>query len=650
MYLKSFTIKHFRTISELSLQFKKGVNIIIGENNTGKSAIIDALRICLGYGKQWRDIYITKNDFFIPSDNTAPISNIIEFDMDFEIEEDSERYLFIELLSQDKENPLIQNIQLHFRYTVEVSSQNRPIKWKVWGGDNEGQIPSVDTLQLFYFTYLDPLRDAVEKLKPHTYGNKVASLFSQIVKFGSDHENPDIDLNDDKKKELSSVFKDELENEAKDWSKLIKYGESKVKSHLKSSSIEGKNSEIDFSFLPYEFEDIIKNIEVKATVGNTSGVNKKLLSLKHNGLGDNNLIYSATVLGDLINRKAVDPDYYYALLIEEPEAHLHPQKQNTFFNYLNKLNKEIKGIQVFITSHSPTITAKADLECIIVLQRQENRIASFSVTNSPLDPNNIKYLSKFLDVTKSQLFFSNGTILVEGISEALLLPSLAKKAGFDLDKYGVEIVNVDGVAFEHFAKLFNSTDNEKRLFARCSLLTDNDKGFIKYGNLKVDSLIDDNKAKEIFKELKEKGIVDRLDRIQKIDISETSYVGSSLKSKIEEILLEHKDKNSPRADNADQLEKGNLKTYLADYTFEVELYNAGCNKNTIVTVFNRMKDRKKPLNITNTADEFIYRVKDEKSEFAHALSIHLDDNKADFDTFTVPSYIENAIKWVINGE
>ena len=65
MYLKSFTIKHFRTISELSLQFKKGVNIIIGENNTGKSAIIDALRICLGYGKQWRDIYITKNDFFI---------------------------------------------------------------------------------------------------------------------------------------------------------------------------------------------------------------------------------------------------------------------------------------------------------------------------------------------------------------------------------------------------------------------------------------------------------------------------------------------------------------------------------------------------------------------------------------------------------
>ena len=650
MYLKSFTIKHFRTISELSLQFKKGVNIIIGENNTGKSAIIDALRICLGYGKQWRDIYITKNDFFIPSDNTTPISNIIEFDMVFEIEEVSERYLFIELLSQDKEDSSKQNIQLHFRYTVEASSHNRPIKWKIWGGDNEGQIPSVDTLQLFYLTYLDPLRDAVEKLKPHAYGNKVASLFSQIVKFGTDHLNPDIDLNDDKKQELSSVFKDELENEEKDWNKLIKYGESKVKSHLESTSIEGKNSEIDFSFLPYEFEDIIKNIEVKATVGNTSGVNKKLLSLKHNGLGDNNLIYSATVLGDLINRKAVDPDYYYALLIEEPEAHLHPQKQNTFFNYLNKLNKDIKGVQVFITSHSPTITAKADLECIIVLQRQDNRIASFSVTNSPLDPTNIKYLSKFLDVTKSQLFFSNGTILVEGISETLLLPSLAKKAGFDLDKYGIEIVNVDGVAFEHFAKLFNSADNEKRLFARCSLITDNDKGFIKYWNLKVDSLIDEDKAKEIFKELKNKDIIDRLDRIQKTDVSETSYAYNTLKNKIEEILSEHKEKNSERADNADLLKSGNLKTYLADFTFEVELYNAGSNKNTIITVFNRMKDRKKPLNCTNTADEFLYRIKDEKSEFAHALSIHLDDNKAAFDTFTVPSYIENAIKWVIKGE
>ena len=51
MYIKQFNIKNFRVFDEISLLFNKGINIIIGENNSGKTAIIDALRICSGYGK-----------------------------------------------------------------------------------------------------------------------------------------------------------------------------------------------------------------------------------------------------------------------------------------------------------------------------------------------------------------------------------------------------------------------------------------------------------------------------------------------------------------------------------------------------------------------------------------------------------------------
>ena len=85
----------------------------------------------------------------------------------------------------------------------------------------------------------------------------------------------------------------------------------------------------------------------------------------YGGLGENNLIYSAAVLGDLKNRREEEKEHYYALLIEEPEAHLHPQKQNTFFNYLDSLRDF--GVQIFITSHSPTITAKSELDNILVL-------------------------------------------------------------------------------------------------------------------------------------------------------------------------------------------------------------------------------------------------------------------------------------------
>ena len=135
----------------------------------------------------------------------------------------------------------------------------------------------------------------------------------------------------------------------------------------------------------------------------------------------------------------MEKEAYIALLIEEPEAHLHPQLQNIFFNYLNKLNKS--GFQIFVTSHSPTITAKADLDSLIVLQEQEDKIFALSIKKTNLDDSNKNICANswmlggdrngdfHSQLTKSQLFFSNGVILVEGISEALLLPVFSKIMG-----------------------------------------------------------------------------------------------------------------------------------------------------------------------------------------------------------------------------
>ena len=135
------------------------------------------------------------------------------------------------------------------------------------------------------------------------------------------------------------------------------------------------------------------------------------------------------------------------------------------------------GFQIFVSSHSPTITAKADLDSLIVLQDQENEITSLSIKKSNLDEINKKYLQKFLDVTKCQLFFANGVILVEGISEALLIPVFSEIIGTDysIEKKGVELINLNGVAFEHFGKLFNPDDPGIRLNCRCAILTDDDR-------------------------------------------------------------------------------------------------------------------------------------------------------------------------------
>ena len=324
------------------------------------------------------------------------------------------------------------------------------------------------------FVYLSPLRDAENALRPVRW-NRLGELFSNIM---FDKEGKIIDQQ--KREELATKVTSFYQND-NDWKNLIESGKDKINEHLNETSIEGKEQNIDIDFLPFEFRRIVDNLRIQLPFFKDFEIKgdlkkQKYLQISQNGLGYNNLLYIATVLGDLTNKKEyVEPEAYYSLLMEEPEAHLHPQLQKIFFHYMNKLNK--KGIQIFITSHSPTITAKVDLNSLIILQNQRRKINSSSLRNSELEPKNRKFLAKFLDVTKSQLFFSNGTILVEGISEALLMPMFSRIMGkeYDIEKAGIEIVNINGVAFEHFAKLYNSDDEDKRLASRCAITTDDDE-------------------------------------------------------------------------------------------------------------------------------------------------------------------------------
>ena len=145
------------------------------------------------------------------------------------------------------------------------------------------------------------------------------------------------------------------------------------------------------------------------------------------------------------------------------------------FRYLQEI--ETLNIQVFVTSHSPTITAKTRLGSLVVLNTEDGRILSTPLRNIALNEQQVLFLQRFLDVTKCQLFFSNSVILVEGISEALLMPSFARAMGdeYDLDRNAVEVVNIDGVAFEPFARLFNSERANERINVRCAILTDDDR-------------------------------------------------------------------------------------------------------------------------------------------------------------------------------
>ena len=73
------------------------------------------------------------------------------------------------------------------------------------------------------------------------------------------------------------------------------------------------------------------------------------------------------------------------------------------------------------------------------------------------------------------MLFAKGVIFVEGISEAMLLPELAKLVSRSFDKYAVEIVNIDGVAFQPFINLFRFPGTPNRNTMKLAVVTDDDR-------------------------------------------------------------------------------------------------------------------------------------------------------------------------------
>ncbi|MCK9313083.1 MAG: AAA family ATPase [Methanocorpusculum sp.] len=577
MYLQSMQISGFRAISKLKLVFNEKLNVIIGENNIGKTAVIDALRICLEYGQQSQNkLYITSDDFH--HDDNGQKTNIITFDLTFtpDPEEEGVYYEYLAVDPKDRKR----SVQIHHRYTLETRDDEEKVRKKIWGGESEENYISENARDLINCIHVGALRNAEHDLRPVRNG-LLGELFRKQI------------TDPKKREEVVKEIKNALSN-TQTLTNEIEIGKNKINNLIEQMNMSrglANNQNVDLKLTDFDFEKLVDSIYMTLPP-----YEEDRFSLKRNGLGYNNIIYVATILAKLKLREPGNKNYY-GLLIEEPESHLHPQLQRTFFDYLSTHSE--KNLQTFVTSHSPTITSTTDLDSLIILNRNNNENHAFVVGKAEFKPNSKKYLKKFFDVTRNQLFFAQGVILVEGISEELLIGIFAdmlgeregEKGKYDFHKNGIEIVNVNGISFGHYAPLFNSGDPEKSMNIRAAIITDDDG----------------------------------------------------------------------KCDPATQkLENHNLKVMIGKITFEYELYNES-NHKILMTVLDQISEgyskifEEKYISDDMSKEEkakcfkdFIAKhgSKNHKSDFALALAIHLQENITDRANFIIPAYIQKAIKWV----
>ena len=435
MYLSTLRLWNFRKYCAmadgkpgLEIHFQEGVNVLIGENDSGKTAIVDAIRYVLRT-QSGEFIQFEDKDFYQEPDGNRKDEFKIECVFDGINEQDAG--LFWEWLSWNDDKT---------KYLLKVwlyAKRNDNIIMPTFSAGIEGQAERMDSeaRELLKVVYFKPLRDALTDMT-HGYKSRLAQILGAHELFKTE------------KDVHGNIIKHKLET---DYEKLKK----EIENYFKAGGGESITSEIN-SFLREHFllNGDPRNAEVKLTGGELTEI-LRLLDLimegNKSGLGTLNLLCIAAEMLLFNNQKKG----LKLALVEELEAHLHPQHQLRLIEYISS---QEKNEQFILSTHSITLASKIKLANLIVLKGNDAFPMSSEYTK--MKPADYNFLERFLDATKANLFFARGVIMVEGDAENLLIPAIAQLIGRNLYQYGVSVVNVGSTAYKRYVNIFKRKDGK----------------------------------------------------------------------------------------------------------------------------------------------------------------------------------------------
>ncbi len=274
------------------------------------------------------------------------------------------------------------------------------------------------------------MRDAENELVAKRNSRLSQILLGDEAFKGKEKDNDLVKIFSGLKEELENYFKG-VDNTGQPKATEGKQIKDKIDSYIKS--FYSKNNEIEFESTSTDIKSILE---------------KLTLTLKgepNPGLGTLNRLFMAA---ELLHLTKSNWTGLRLGMVEELEAHLHPQAQMQVIEAFQKQ----KDIQLILTTHSPNLASKLELENLIICNN--GNAFPMGETYTKLGKDNYKFLEKFLDTTKANLFFAKGVILVEGWAEEILIPSIAKAIGINLTEKGVSIVNIGHTGFDHYAKIY----------------------------------------------------------------------------------------------------------------------------------------------------------------------------------------------------
>lgn len=497
MYISKLTIQNFRCFQDFTIEFNEGLNVLIGSNNAGKTTVIKALELIFKRGSTRTP---TINDFNKSLDISIPPEITITATLCSSITDTMDDKAIVASWLTKLESPWEAELTFkyflpehdHPKYIEEYAGlQTEKERWfllernlkryvaRIYGGNmiNKNRAEP-EYLDKIHCETLDALRD----VESNMFTGKNTLLKQLLMHFKDkviqDEQQQDKDKVDDRNQVsvgfdvLARTLVDNVVGRVNQ-EEFLEFARKTGASVGGSPALDGELQE----------SDVLSALRL--IIRDQTGIEIPIIN---NGMGYNNLIYISLILSKF--KMITSPEYgenaktFPILLIEEPEAHLHPALQYNFLKFLrDEIESQSFSRQIFITTHSTQITSAVGLKPIICLEREEggniyakypNRVFS----DNKEDQESRKYVERFLDATKSAMLFAKSVVLVEGMAELVMLPILAQRVDCDIDQHHVALVRVDALTFKHFIKLYGAGNkSDKKEFAlekRVSCIIDSD--------------------------------------------------------------------------------------------------------------------------------------------------------------------------------